>query len=171
MQCDFSRPITGTRSDSRVDAPSLARFAIQSVPDFDANTIITLAIGLGNVTGVSQQQTITAAHRLELLHQLKPAESSIAFLVNPTNPSFAAAETREVQSAANVLGVDLVVLNASSTGEIEAAFSTLVQRRAGAVLIGRRHFLYKSDRSIRRARGTPCRPCNVHLQRTSAGRR
>src|SRR4029078_416495 len=47
-----------------------------------------------------------------------------------------AAETREVQSAANVLGVDLVVLNASSTSEIEAAFSTLVQRRAGALLIG-----------------------------------
>jgi putative tryptophan/tyrosine transport system substrate-binding protein len=71
-----------------------------------------------------------------LLHQLSPAERSIAFLVNPTNPSFAAAETREVQSAAKVLGIDLVVLNASSTGEIEAAFLTLVQRQTGALLIG-----------------------------------
>jgi putative ABC transport system substrate-binding protein len=90
--------------------------------------------GEGNVTGVSTQQTITAAHRLELLHQLMPAERSIAFLVNPTNPSFAAAETKEVESAANVLGVDVVVLSASSTAEIEAAFLTLVKRRAGALL-------------------------------------
>ena len=44
----------------------------------------------GNLTGVSVQQTAAAAQRLELLHQLKPAESSIALLVNPTNPSFAA---------------------------------------------------------------------------------
>ena len=55
------------------------------------------------------------AHRTAASTQA--GERSIAFQVNPTNPSFAAAETREVQSAANVLGVDLVVLNASSTSE------------------------------------------------------
>jgi putative ABC transport system substrate-binding protein len=66
--------------------------------------VATLNRPEGNVTGVSQQQTVTAAQRLELLHQLKLAERSIAFLVNPANHSFAAAETREVQSAANVLG-------------------------------------------------------------------
>jgi putative ABC transport system substrate-binding protein len=90
----------------------------------------------GNLTGVSVQQTAAAAQRLELLHQLKPAERSIALLVNPTNPSFTATETREVQSAANALGVDVVVLNTSSTSEIEAAFLTLVQRQARALLIG-----------------------------------
>src|SRR6516225_2951410 len=170
MQCDFSRPITGTRSDSRVDAPSLARFAIQSVPDFDANTIITLAIGLGNVTGVSQQQTITAAHRLELLHQLKPAESSIAFLVNPTNPSFAAAETREVQSAANVLGVDLVVLNASSTGEIEAAFLTLVKRRAGALMIGGDiFFISRTDQLVALAARNAVPAMYTYIEQARAG--
>jgi len=121
-----------------------AKAATRTIPIVFGVGSDPVAIGLvaslnrpeGNVTGISQQQTITAAHRLELLHQLKPAERSIAFLVNPTNPSFAAAETREVQSAANVLGVDLVVLNASSPGEIEAALSTLVQRRAGALMIG-----------------------------------
>jgi putative tryptophan/tyrosine transport system substrate-binding protein len=121
-----------------------AKAATRTIPIVFGVGSDPVAIGLvaslnrpeGNVTGVSQQQTITAAHRLELLHQLKPAERSIAFLVNPTNPSFAAAETREVQSAADVLGVDLVVLNASSKGEIGATFLTLVQRRAGALLIG-----------------------------------
>jgi putative tryptophan/tyrosine transport system substrate-binding protein len=86
----------------------------------------TTRSGGGNLTGVSQQQTTSAAQRLELLHQLKPAERSIAFLVNWTNPSFAEAETTEVQSAANVLGVDLVVLNASSASEIAAAVSRLI---------------------------------------------
>jgi len=121
-----------------------AKAATRTIPIVFGVGSDPVAIGLvaslnrpeGNLTGISQQQTITAAHRLELLHQLKPAERSIAFLVNSTNPSFAAAETREVQSAANVLGVDLVVLNASSTSELEPAFLTLVQRRAGALLIG-----------------------------------
>jgi putative ABC transport system substrate-binding protein len=121
-----------------------AKAATRTIPIVFAVGSDPVAIGLvaslnrpeGNITGVSQQQTITAAHRLELLHQLKPTERSIAFLVNPTNPSFTAAETREVQSAANVLGVDLVMLSASSPTEVEAAFSTLAQRRAGALLIG-----------------------------------
>ena len=121
-----------------------AKAATRTIPVVFGVGSDPVAIGLvaslnrpeGNVTGVSNQQTITAAHRLELLHELKPAERSIAYLVNPTNPSFAAAETKEVESAANVLGVDVVVLNASSTGEIEDAFLTLVQRHAGALLIG-----------------------------------
>jgi putative tryptophan/tyrosine transport system substrate-binding protein len=121
-----------------------AKAATRTIPIVFGVGSDPVAIGLvsslnrpeGNLTGISQQQTASAAKRLELLHQLKPTERSIAFLVNPAKPSFAAAETREVQSAANVLGVDLMVLNASSTSEIEIAFLTLVQRRAGALLIG-----------------------------------
>ena len=134
-----------------------AKAATRTIPIVFGVGSDPVAIGLvaslnrpeGNVTGVSQQQIITTAHRLELLHQLKPAERSIAFLVNPTNPSFAAAETREVQSAANVLDVDLVVLNASSTSEIEAAFLTLVQRRAGALMIGGNiFFISRTDQLV-----------------------
>src|SRR6516165_6669696 len=121
-----------------------AKAATRTIPIVFTVGSDPVAIGLverlnrpeGNLTGISMQQTTAAAQRLELLHQLTPAERSIAFLVNPTNPSFAAAETREVQSAANVLGVDLVALNASSTSEIEGAFLTLVQQRTGALLIG-----------------------------------
>jgi putative tryptophan/tyrosine transport system substrate-binding protein len=121
-----------------------AKAATQTIPIVFAVGTDPVAVGLvsslnrpgGNLTGISLQQTAAAAQRLELLHQVKPAERSIAFLVDGANPSYAAAETREMQSAANVLGVDLVVLNASSTSEIEAAFLTMVQRRAGALLIG-----------------------------------
>jgi putative ABC transport system substrate-binding protein len=121
-----------------------AKSATRTIPIVFAVGSDPVAIGLvaslnrpgGNLTGISLQQTAAAAQRLELLHQVKPAERSIAFLVNPTNPSFAEAETKEVESAANALGVDLVLLNASNASEIEVAFSTLVQRKAGALLIG-----------------------------------
>jgi len=121
-----------------------AKAATQTIPIVFGVGTDPVAVGLvvnlnrpgGNLTGVSLQQTTAAALRLELLHQLKPAERSIAFLVNRTNPTYAEAETREMQLAANVLGVDLMVLNASSTSEIEGAFLTLVQRHAGALLIG-----------------------------------
>jgi putative tryptophan/tyrosine transport system substrate-binding protein len=76
------------------------------------------------------------AKRLELLHELLPAAMSIAFLVNPTNPGFAEPETNEVQQAARSLGLNLLVLKASSPSEIDAPFATLVRQQGGALLVG-----------------------------------
>jgi putative tryptophan/tyrosine transport system substrate-binding protein len=89
-----------------------AKAATRTIPIVFAVGSDPVAIGLvaslnrpeGNLTGVSLQQTAAAPQRLELLHQVKPAERSIAFLVNPTNPRYAEAETKEVRSAANALG-------------------------------------------------------------------
>jgi putative tryptophan/tyrosine transport system substrate-binding protein len=89
-----------------------------------------------NVTGIAMLQTAVTAKRLELLHELVPTAKSIAFLVNPGNPGFAEAEAKEVQQAARALGVKLLVLNASNSSEIDAAFATLVQQQAGALLVG-----------------------------------
>jgi putative ABC transport system substrate-binding protein len=121
-----------------------AKAATQTIPIVVNVGGDPVAIGLvaslnrpgGNVTGVSMLQNAAAAKRLELLHELIPAATSIGFLVNSTNPGFAEAETREVQSAARALGIHLFVLNASSASEIEAAFANLVQQRAGALLVG-----------------------------------
>jgi ABC-type uncharacterized transport system substrate-binding protein len=90
----------------------------------------------GNITGVGALAVGTAAKRLQLLHELVPAAAGIAFLRNPTNPYFSALETRELQAAATVLGVRLLLLNASSPYEIEVAFANLVAQRAGAFLLG-----------------------------------
>ena len=90
----------------------------------------------GNITGVCALSAGTAAKRLQLLHELMPAAADIAFLSNPTNPYYAALETRELQAAAAVLGVRLLLLNASSPREIEAAFANLVAQRADAFLLG-----------------------------------
>jgi putative ABC transport system substrate-binding protein len=90
----------------------------------------------GNVTGVFNLNGELAAKRLELVHELVPAATIIAGLVNPTNPVLAEAETRDLQAAARTLGLTLHVLHASSEQEIDTAFMTLVQLRAGALVIG-----------------------------------
>ena len=90
----------------------------------------------GNMTGVSALAVGTVAKRLQLVHELMPATEEIAFLRNPTNPNFSALETRELQGAAVVLGVRLLLLNASSPSEIEEAFANIVAKRAGALLLG-----------------------------------
>src|ERR1700674_4294350 len=76
----------------------------------------------GNLTGVSLLNVDIAAKRVELLHELVPAATQIAVLVNPTNP---AGEDllKEAQVGARVLGVRLSALNASSESEIDGAFA------------------------------------------------
>ena len=69
-----------------------------------------------------------------MLHEAVPNAAVIGALINPSNPN-AEPNTRETQEAARKLGLDLHVLHASSDQDIDAAFATLVQRRAGALAI------------------------------------
>jgi len=64
-----------------------------------------------------------APKRLQLLHELVPTASVVALLVNPTNPTIAETQSRELQSAAHSLGLELHVLNASSERDFDAVFS------------------------------------------------
>jgi putative tryptophan/tyrosine transport system substrate-binding protein len=88
----------------------------------------------GNVTGVSNFSNVLAAKRLELLHQLAPTSNVIAFLVNPDNPN-AAPDSRDVQEAARVLGLPILVLNARGEADFDQAFASLVQRRARELVV------------------------------------
>jgi putative ABC transport system substrate-binding protein len=90
----------------------------------------------GNLTGISNLYVEVAAKRLELLHEVVPAALSMALLTNLTNPVFGEPEASELQAAARVLGVRLLVLNASDPSEFEGGFATLARERAGALLIG-----------------------------------
>jgi putative ABC transport system substrate-binding protein len=90
----------------------------------------------GNMTGVGALAVATVAKRLQLLHELVPAAADIAFLRNPTNPSYSTLETSELQAAALVLGVRVLLLNASSARDIEETFANLVAQQAGAFLLG-----------------------------------
>jgi ABC-type uncharacterized transport system substrate-binding protein len=88
----------------------------------------------GNITGISMLNLTVAAKRLELLRELAPKAAAIALLVNPTNP-YSESETKEVRDAARTLGLQLHVLNASDESEIDAAFATLSQQRARALVV------------------------------------
>src|SRR5262249_30565254 len=72
--------------------------------------------------------------RLEFLHELLPTAAIIAVLVNPNNPAIET-ETRTMRDAARSLGLQLEILRASTVGDIDTAFATLVELRAGALAI------------------------------------
>jgi putative tryptophan/tyrosine transport system substrate-binding protein len=89
----------------------------------------------GNLTGVVSLQADLAAKRLEVLHELLPDAAVVAMLVNPANP-IVEPESRVAQDAARSLGVQLHILRASTAGEIEAAFASLVKLQARALVVG-----------------------------------
>jgi ABC-type uncharacterized transport system substrate-binding protein len=94
----------------------------------------------GNLTGFNQFNSELGAKGLALLHELVPTAPTIAFLVNPNNPIDQLIE-RDVLVAARVIGLQIQTLKASTVGEIDAAFESLVKARTGALLVGNDVFL------------------------------
>jgi putative ABC transport system substrate-binding protein len=88
----------------------------------------------GNVTGYSSMNAELAAKQVGLLHELLPAASHFAVLVNPANLSNELV-TRDVQTGAAALGLQIEVLSASTNRDITTAFTTLLQKRAGGLLV------------------------------------
>src|SRR5436190_11350864 len=89
----------------------------------------------GNVTGVSWFGAELGPKRLGLLHELVPNVTIVALLINPNNPE-SVRQPAELQEAVRAIGLQLVVLTATSAGDIEAAFMAMVQNRVGALLVG-----------------------------------
>jgi ABC-type uncharacterized transport system substrate-binding protein len=90
----------------------------------------------GNATGVNFFVSELAAKRLELLHELIPAATRVAVLVNPFNAASTESTLRDIGPAARALGLQLHVLNASTGPEIDAAFATIVRERHEALFVG-----------------------------------
>jgi putative tryptophan/tyrosine transport system substrate-binding protein len=88
----------------------------------------------GNVTGVSWFNVEGVAKRMALLHEVVPAAAVMALLGNPKDPEFEPA-VAVAKDAARALGVQLVVLEAATPSEVEAAFDTAVQKHVGALVI------------------------------------
>jgi putative ABC transport system substrate-binding protein len=109
-------------------------FAVGGDP-VDTGLVASLNRPGGNLTGMALLISTVAAKRLELLRQLAPTATLIAFLVNPTDLVGAEVQTNALQVAAHILGVRLLILNASDPSEFEAAFATLVSERAGGLLV------------------------------------
>src|SRR6516164_5067742 len=88
----------------------------------------------GNATGIYLFTTALEPKKLELLHELVPKAVVIGALVNPRNPN-AETVSKNLQEAARALGLQIHVVNAATEHEFGAAFATLVQQRAGALLV------------------------------------
>jgi putative tryptophan/tyrosine transport system substrate-binding protein len=89
----------------------------------------------GNATGINILVQEVIAKRLRLLHDLVPKAVRVAVLLNPANASSAEATFREVQEAAPTIGLQIQILNATTIGEIDAAFATLARDRPDALFV------------------------------------
>jgi putative ABC transport system substrate-binding protein len=120
-----------------------AKRATSTIPIVFVIGVDPVALGLvasfarpgGNLTGFSMLTAELNPKRLELLSELVPQARVIALLVNPNNPR-AERLIADMQEAARAKGVQLPILKASTESEIDAAFATLVQRQAGALVVG-----------------------------------
>jgi len=97
--------------------------------------VASLARPGGNATGINFFNTEIAGKRLGLLHELVPKAARIAVLVNPANVSTAEATLLDIPPAARTLGLQFQVLNASTSREIEAAFTNLARDRVDALFV------------------------------------
>jgi putative tryptophan/tyrosine transport system substrate-binding protein len=89
----------------------------------------------GNATGINFLNTEVAAKRLGLLHELVPKATRVAVLVDPANGPSVETTLKVVATAADTLGLQIKVLNASASGDIDAAFATLARERADALFV------------------------------------
>jgi putative tryptophan/tyrosine transport system substrate-binding protein len=97
--------------------------------------VASLARPGGNLTGINYFNVELVAKRLEFLRELVPAATRVAVLVNPASAANTEATLRDVQSAAGAMGVQIQVLNASTSREIEAAFATFVRERPDILFV------------------------------------
>jgi ABC-type uncharacterized transport system substrate-binding protein len=103
--------------------------------------VASLARPGGNLTGINFFGGELAAKRLELLRELVPTAVRVAVLVNPASTTIAEATLKDVEAAAHAMGLQIQILSASTSREIDAAFAALVRERADALLIGTDTFL------------------------------
>jgi putative tryptophan/tyrosine transport system substrate-binding protein len=101
----------------------------------------------GNVTGITTLGVELGPKRLQMLRELLPAGATVALFANATNAN-AAAETREILAAAQLLGVRLLVLNAGSPSELDAALASIAQQDVGGLLTAADPFINRQQDQI-----------------------
>jgi putative ABC transport system substrate-binding protein len=98
--------------------------------------VASLAQPGGNLTGINFLVGELSAKRLELLRALVPAATRVVVLVNPAQATNTESTLREVEAAARAMGLQIQVLNASTSREIDAVFATIVRERPDALFVG-----------------------------------
>ena len=124
-------------------SPLAAKAATTTIPivftlggdPVETGLVASLARPGGNLTGTTIMAVEMGPKRLDFIRQLVPDVTTIAMLINPNFPT-AVAEARGVQDAARPLGIQIDVLNARTSSEIDAAFAILVQQKTRALMVG-----------------------------------
>ncbi|HKO71245.1 MAG TPA: ABC transporter substrate-binding protein [Bradyrhizobium sp.] len=143
LAADLVRHHVAVIAATSTPAALAAKSATQTIPIVFESAADPVQLGLveslnrpgGNVTGVTQLNVEVAPKRLEILHELFPAASVMAFLVDPSEPAVAEASANQMRAAADTLGLKLHVLNASSESDFDAVFAKVSQLRADALII------------------------------------
>jgi putative tryptophan/tyrosine transport system substrate-binding protein len=136
------RQVSLVLAAGRPDSALAAKSVTTSIPIVFVNAADPVQLGLvaslnrpgANVTGATTVSAELEAKRLGLLRELVPSAKSIAVLVNPSRPGVDV-QLAQAQQAAQVLGLPLHILTASSERDLDSVFETLVQLRAGALMI------------------------------------
>jgi putative ABC transport system substrate-binding protein len=138
------RQVTVIAAPNSTPAALAARAATATIPIVFAVAVDPVEVGLvgslnrpgGNLTGVTSLNVEIGPKRLELLHEAVPVATVVALLVNPTSPTLAESTTKDLRATARTLGLQMHVVHASTEREFETVFASLLQLRAGALVIG-----------------------------------
>jgi putative tryptophan/tyrosine transport system substrate-binding protein len=137
-----------------------AKQATSTIPIVIAGGIDPVTYGLvaslsrpgGNITGITWILAELSGKRFDLLCEMAPQATTVAYLSGDSSRLVFPEEVTNIRAAARALGRQIIVLQASRDGEIEAAFATLVQRGAGALIVGvDPYLLYNSDKVLAEA--------------------
>jgi len=142
------RQVTVIAASATIAAPA-AKAATTTIPiafvaaedPVRLGLVTSLARPGGNLTGINFFSSELTAKRLDLLHELLPRAIRVAVLVNPTDATNTASTLRDVETAARAIGLQLQVLNASTSPEINAAFEDVGRDRPDALVVGGNPFL------------------------------
>jgi putative ABC transport system substrate-binding protein len=127
-----------------IPAALAAKAATTTIPIVFSTAANPVDVGLvaslnrpgGNLTGVTNVAVELGPKQLELLHEMVSKATVIALLVNPTNPTLAETQSRDLQAASRTLGLQLRVLHASTERDFDSVFATLVKLPVDALVIG-----------------------------------
>jgi putative ABC transport system substrate-binding protein len=139
-----------------VPATLAAKAATTTIPIVFSTSGDPVEIGLvaslnrpgGNVTGVTNLAVQIGPKQLEFLHELVPTASVAVLLVNPTNPTLAETQSRDLQAAARTLGLQLQVLHAGTERDLDSVFQTLAPLRAPLVIGADAFFIDQNERLV-----------------------
>jgi putative ABC transport system substrate-binding protein len=133
----FGPPLARAANDATSTIPIVFEVGNDAV---EAGLVASLARPGGNATGINVLFTQLTPKLLELISEIVPQVGIVGLLVNPNSPT-AAPTIRNAEEAARAKGVQLVILKASTEGEVDAAFAALIDLRADAVIISPDPFL------------------------------